>query len=558
MEYRPGIEELYASVETCTDVELASRCRGPTVFIAPTGYGKTRATLLLASRLLPHRVPRVVHALPLRAILEQAYMDAVEALEGVTIGYQAMGLGLAGKSPFVAPRLVYITFDSLLVNLLRGNVAERGLGHYEVPRAHLLASLLVMDEVHLGLWQEGLSDTLYTTLFALRLSNQYFVLETATLPPAAFQALREALGGEYDGVIVAPRRGCADELGLKGVREVVDKEFYTGIEEQKWSIGGADPLEAVDAVVRVIEEGGRALVVLDSVERAVEAYRVLLERVGEEHVALVHSRMTPLDRRRAVEKSVEASRGDKPLVLVGTSAVEAGVDFDADILVTTVPRRGQSIAFSSLIQRMGRVCRRPRPCRPRVLLLEGDERLVSMLSAIHPRVPCSVDGVTGYYRLLEHEEYGRPGFDVGKLMLLLGILDPLRVEIITRTYCDLVRGEPLLPLLPVEHLGDALRGRVSDYIFPARFSSLAKRGSLSRFLARGEKCARIVRMAARGDNEGGSTLEEDCDEYLLDALERGDCYAFTRRAEAVGLVALLVEGYREKIGLVGGGTRGQL
>ncbi len=550
MEYRPGVETLLSIVEECADAETGRRCRGPTVFIAPTGYGKTRATIALAPRLLPGRVPRIVHALPLRAILEQAYRDALESLEGFTIGYQAMGLGLAGKSPFAAPRLLYTTFDSLLANLLRGNVAERGLGHYEVPRAHLLASLLVLDEVHLGLWQEGLSDTLYTAFYALTLARHYFVLETATLPPSALRILHDALGGVYDAILAAPSRGCSEELGLGRAVEVVDRDFYTQLLDQEWLITVTGFEEALRNAISVFEEGGRVLIVVDSVRGAAEAYKRLSASVGGERVALVHSRMIPADRARSVERAMEASRSGEPFILVGTGAVEAGIDYDADLLVTTIPRRGDSVAFSSLIQRMGRVCRTPRPCKPRVVLLEADDRLASMLSAVHPRIPCSVAGVTGYYRLLEHEDYGQPGFDAGRLMLLLGILDPVRVEILARAYCDLVRGEPLVPLLPVEHLEDALEGRAGDYIFPVRFSSLAGRGGLSRRLARGEKCVRVVRIASRGENEGGLVLEEYCDEYLSAALERGDCYSFTRRAEELGLVALLVEGYARGLGLI--------
>ena len=121
--------------------ELRRKPLEPVVLQAPTGYGKSSGVVRLAAGLLGS-FPRIVHVLPLRAIVEQVYRWAVEQLEplGFSTGYQAMGLGLGGKAPFMAPEFMVTTYDSLLINLYRGNVAEYHLGHYEVPRAHILSA----------------------------------------------------------------------------------------------------------------------------------------------------------------------------------------------------------------------------------------------------------------------------------------------------------------------------------------------------------------------------------------------------------------------------------
>ncbi|AEM38304.1 CRISPR-associated helicase Cas3 [Pyrolobus fumarii 1A] len=521
------------------------------LFIAPTGYGKSSLVASLASRLVPARIPRVIHALPLRAILEQLYSRLVESGAGLTIGYQAMGLGLSGKTPFMAPQLVLTTYDSLLVNLLRGNVAERGLGHYEAPRAHILSSLIVLDEIHLGLSAEGLLDTLYTSLWALRGMRVQLLLETATMPPGMM--LEVARFARPDLIVaVLPGDGeCLDSLGLRGVtgakvHVVVDREFYEGVAATSWEYGLLEQSRVADTVATLAESGRRVLVVIDSVAGAVDVYRALAARVGEDKVALIHGRMAPFERERVVK------RLDSIRVLVGTSAVEAGIDADFDVLVTSAAKP------SSLLQRMGRVARRPgRLERAEAYIIDdgGDaRRLLLALQGVHPRLPCPYRGWTGYTRLLAVEEAPKPRFDARRLALAYAVIDPRRLEMLLQGFCDLVRNDPLVPLVPSAYLERILDGEpLGMYAFPANLSTVAKRGGewLSWCNGRG---VRVVSLEARGEGEWSSATSYslDCSEALGRLLREGtdSCRAILEAMEREGVAALVVEGYEPGVGLV--------
>lgn len=94
------------------------------------------------------------------------------------------------------------------------------------------------------------------------------------------------------------------------------------------------------------------LVILNRVNRAQEVFhQIEIEKAKANDssaesldLALIHSRFRPQDRKR-YEKKLESSPN---LICVATQAVEAGMDLDADLLVTELA------PWSSLVQRFGR------------------------------------------------------------------------------------------------------------------------------------------------------------------------------------------------------------
>ena len=87
------------------------------------------------------------------------------------------------------------------------------------------------------------------------------------------------------------------------------------------------------------------LVIVNRVSRAQKLYeRLIKNAVATDHVALIHSRFRPRDR-KAHEKILHAEGGR---VVVATQAVEAGVDISARLLVTELA------PWPSLVQRFGR------------------------------------------------------------------------------------------------------------------------------------------------------------------------------------------------------------
>jgi CRISPR-associated helicase Cas3 len=453
---RPGVEAL---------LEEAAReaIRGGSVFFeAPTGYGKTRAGPLLYERLASSGCStRLIHALPLRAIVEEAYAAYRESLPHASIGYQAHGLGLPGKAPFFASDAIVTTMDSLAFNLLRSSVGERGLGHYEVPRAHIIASTVVLDEAHLPLADpSGPATGLLAVAEVLHRLSVPVVVETATLPPAVAGVLAKRLGsvGEPVWVSVEPQGGWSEPPGPRGLvspRRVEDPSYYEWALSLKWRYTAVrEPEEALRLAVEAAESGLRVFYASSTVVGAVEAYQEIIEEYDglRGHVALVHGRLASVEREK-VREAVANS-----LIVVGTSAVEAGVNIDSDVVVTDAPRDTGGISWESLLQRLGRACRDPgRACTAVDVILYGDnagEALEALTKPrpLNPRIPYPLRGEDGYVdRLLSKRSYRHLDLAWRRFSSLVELgLEALTHERIRAIYdavCTPFREAPLVPLI---------------------------------------------------------------------------------------------------------------
>lgn len=121
----------------------------------------------------------------------------------------------------------------------------------------------------------------------------------------------------------------------------------------------ADHPEATrDLLAELLDDGGCAGVLCNTVGRAQDMYRVLRESFGKD-VELVHSRYLAPDR-LAHEAALVARLGpdgDRPqrLIVVGTQVLEQSLDIDFDVMITDVA------PVDLVLQRVGRLHRHPRP-----------------------------------------------------------------------------------------------------------------------------------------------------------------------------------------------------
>ena len=132
--------------------------------------------------------------------------------------------------------------------------------------------------------------------------------------------------------------------------------------------------ELPDRVEALLAGGGCAGIIVNTVKRAQTLWRVFSERMGSEHVRLLHSRFLAGDRvekeaelRRMLGRPEESERPEK-LVVIGTQVMEQSLDVDFDVLFSDLA------PMDLLIQRIGRLHRhgRPRPewlGEPRCFLL---------------------------------------------------------------------------------------------------------------------------------------------------------------------------------------------
>jgi CRISPR-associated endonuclease/helicase Cas3 len=126
--------------------------------------------------------------------------------------------------------------------------------------------------------------------------------------------------------------------------------------------------ELAPTLLRLLEGGGCAGVIMDTVNRAQDAARELREIFGQERVKLIHSRFIAPERaaKEAELLKILGKDGDKrpkngeKLIVVGTQVLEQSLDIDFDVLVTDIA------PMDLLLQRMGRLHRHRRP-RPEAL-----------------------------------------------------------------------------------------------------------------------------------------------------------------------------------------------
>ncbi|MCB2107562.1 MAG: ATP-dependent DNA helicase RecG [Rhodobacteraceae bacterium] len=119
--------------------------------------------------------------------------------------------------------------------------------------------------------------------------------------------------------------------------------------------------ETITAVGRAIEKGAKVYWVCPLVEEseavdlaaAEDRYAVLKARFGE-RVALIHGKMKPADKDKAMDAFADASKGG-PQILVATTVIEVGVDVpDATIMVIEHAERFGLAQIHQLRGRVGR------------------------------------------------------------------------------------------------------------------------------------------------------------------------------------------------------------
>ncbi|MEM1873274.1 MAG: CRISPR-associated helicase Cas3', partial [Acidilobaceae archaeon] len=372
-------------------VDLAERIAGAIsggaelVFVfAPTGYGKTMASPYLLKALRDRGLAsRLVHVVPTRALLRQAYADkfapAGEKL-GFTTAYQSHDMiPESTKSPYFLADLTVTTLESFLLNAYKLQPAELSKliegsshGHYYPAVTALSSSVVVFDEAHIYVGDSSEKSTamlVAAAMGALLKLGVPCVIETATMPTALLESLRRALsisrgGSRAKAIYLCPEGGdCAQVRALSEIGVSVEKVEPVDWREnpERWATRLASREEALEEVRQKCGEK-LVLYVSNSVERAVELYEKLRDECDS---TLVHARLSEADREKAESELREKERG----LVVGSPVIEVGVDVDAQVLVT------EPAPLENIAQRAGRLCRK-RECREAELILVDDEELI--------------------------------------------------------------------------------------------------------------------------------------------------------------------------------------
>ncbi len=307
------------------------------VVAAPTGAGKEFGTIipwLYSHKLGKPATTRLAYALPTRSLVDQVYTNTcrvVEASELPKIKVYCLKGGQLEhgfEQDLTQPAILIGTQDQLLSRAL-----NRGFGVSWGQRPLHCAALTndcrwILDEIQL-------TGVGYTTLVQIYQHWRQFgtygemqlCLMSATFDDSPLQKL------EVERFELSQADLDHPFLGAKVTRsKPVHRALVSGTED-------------VAALVKARHvPGGLSLVVLNTVGRAREVGKLL----SELEPLVIHSRFLGIDREE-LQKKIKDYKG----IIVATQVVEAGVDLDADLLITEL------CPWSSFVQRCGR-CGRTR------------------------------------------------------------------------------------------------------------------------------------------------------------------------------------------------------
>lgn len=363
-------------------LELAERGVDKIVLELPTGYGKTVAAPLLYKKFKAAGLCwKAIHVFPLRAVLHTTLKRYVEEHPDIEFAYQDGDVTLKAegyvKDPWFASEYVLTTYDSFIHNMLKAPVAEfhklindgRGV-HYHWPIAEVYPSCVFLDEIHLAVEGAKQAASVSVVVNMLKEMEVPTVVLSATMGKWKHQVFKD---------FVFIQLGERDEEG-SGFVAVRDEEFEKRIGSVEYRVEVIEEGSVIKLAREKIKEGKRVLVVVNNLRSVVSFWKKLRDL----RPVLIHSMLTRRDRQMAEEGVKEAQ------LVIGTGAIEAGVDTSFDVLISDVP------SVESVVQRVGRVCRYGGECRGELYFFgEGAERLTQVKSW---RIPYKEDSYVGLLR----------------------------------------------------------------------------------------------------------------------------------------------------------------
>jgi len=408
---------------------------------APTGYGKTAISYTLALHSLRDAslYDRVIHVLPMRAIVEDIDITAKEALGFSKTKMMGSSEEFMHLFPLNVTTADTFTWDILKLNTKRYSLIKAGkeFGYDYLTQASILTSIVIFDEAHFLLEDRRMKEVFLAVLRFLTKEKVPIILMTATLSNGyreLFQEYTRNSGYDFDVFELNENDPFA--------RRELSKEFEISIET-------GNPLDFV-------ERGRRNLIIVNTVRRAVQIYKNAKSlRFG--NIMLIHGRMTAEHKRQLIEK-LRKWKNKEEFLVIATQVVEAGVDVSADVMIT------DAAPINSLLQRFGRVARYEEGKGKIVVIRDADgpydvekvQKTISLLDKaenFHPRLPWTYQKIVGAV-------HGRKKVEVLKVnrafigTLVSKLTNPAErsIHVLKWIEARIRRGEPLLRdfLIPVE------------------------------------------------------------------------------------------------------------
>jgi len=320
--------------------EKASETNGNIVLTAPTGSGKTEASLMwLHKQMKENGQGRTFYILPFTASINAMFERLDEKMQG---NNEIVGVVHGKLSEYIESRFGEETYswqNEKLKHELKDNFRALvpplkvatpfqllksifGLKGFEKGIFEMSGGYFIFDEIH-AYDPEVTAQIKVLIEFATQFLNVKVCLMTATLPTFLKKEFTDAIGEH-------------SEIGA-------DAELYGSFVRHRIQVADGLLSDHIHEIQQRLDSGYKVLVVSNTVKQAQAIYN----RLEASKKVLLHSAFNGTDRN---QKEAELMSDDVKL-LIGTQAIEVSLDIDYDVIFT------EPAPLDALLQRFGRVNR---------------------------------------------------------------------------------------------------------------------------------------------------------------------------------------------------------
>ena len=356
----------------------ASRGRGVRTFTAPTGGGKTLASMRYALKLAKdsasdaHPIRHIIVVLPYTTIIEQNAACIRDILETEEREKNSIVLechsNLASEHRSWRGNLLSENWDAPIIFTTSVQFLEAIFagGTRSARRMHQLAdSVIIFDEI----------QTLPIKVVHLFCNAMNFLVGhcgTSLLLCTATQPLLNGVSRDFGAL----RYGAEDEI-LADADEVFSSlkrvDIVNSLKSGNYSIK-----ELGDMAIEKQGEFTSLLVIVNLTSTARELYKYIESKAADSGISVVHlsARMCPAHRKVVLAKINQLLKSNKPLICVSTSVMEAGIDVDFGGGMRALA------GFDSIVQASGRCNREGRREKSSLFIVNPAEEGIGRLEDI--------------------------------------------------------------------------------------------------------------------------------------------------------------------------------
>lgn len=321
------------------------------IAIAPTGSGKTEAALLWASSKKDWE--RIIYLLPTRVTSNSIYTRLTDYFgdEYTQLIHSSARQYIKEQKDNSYDHKRYFRDKSFFKNINICTVDQIltlgfNLGFWEVKTFHMLNARVIIDEIHL--YNPYTLGLIISTIKYLKENfNTKFYIMTATMPTKLQNLLGNTLG---DFELIKDKELLEQSRNVFEVKDCFINDY-------------------LDEISSSIENGKKVLIVVNTVDKAIELFenlKVVAENSNKKAVCY-HSRFIKKDRSKKEIEIFELDKKNDGGVLIATQVVEVSLDIDFDILFT------ENAPIDAIIQRAGRVNRKRKKKSSKVIIFNHYE-----------------------------------------------------------------------------------------------------------------------------------------------------------------------------------------